>query len=277
MVDRRAVTGAIAEPIGQKPAPARPRMDWGDRKRDNIEDAERYTRFVNIMKRSLFGAAIILLGAVIVYSLQPRQAQKMAMTFEKMGLVAGDLSMIKPKLNGTDSEGNPFVVTADTAVQNPKNMRQATLKNVDADINLKSGKWMNVTAPHGELNSDARTLDLWGPIAVFMDDGSEMHTDVAHVDLAKGIVIGPHHVRGQGPQGTYVADRFRIERLSDPCNKSKKPGTPTHVSHPKHPGHRPEPICPVRPAGTGSQKAKPLIYLYGNVHMLIYPSQGKKK
>ena len=275
MVERRAVTGAIAEPLGSKPPP-RPRMDWGTRTRTTVNEAERYTRFVGIMKRALFAAALLLLGAVIAYSLQPRQQQRMAMTFEKMGIVAGDLAMIKPKLNGADTEGNPFVVTADTAIQNPKNMRQAALKTVEADMNMKDGHWTNLTAPHGQLDSDAKTLALWGQIDVFMDDGNEMHTDLANIDLGKGIVIGPHHVRGQGPQGTYEADRFRIERLSDHCSKPQKPGGQAHAPKSRHPGRAPEPVCPARVAGAPVEKTKPLIYLIGNVHMQLFPGQDHK-
>jgi lipopolysaccharide export system protein LptC len=272
MAERRSGSGALAEPIGPKPPP-RPRLDWGNRSRTTIGEAERYTRFVSVMKRVLFGAALVLLGAVIAYSLQPRQQQKMTMIFEKMGMVAGDLAMLKPKLNGTDSEGNPFVVTADTAVQNPKNLRQATLKNVDADLNQKDGRWLNMTAPHGRLDSDAKTLQLWGAIAVFTGDGDEMHTDLAYIDLGRGVVIGPHHVAGQGPQGTYEADRFRIERLSDPCDKSKK--TPAHAAKPKHPGRTPQVICPAPVKGAVAAKSKPLIYLIGHVHMVLY-HQSKK-
>jgi lipopolysaccharide export system protein LptC len=273
MTERRSGNGALAEPIGQKPPP-RSRLDWNVRSRTTVGEAQRYTRFVGVMKRVLFGLALLLLGAVIAYGLQPRQQQKMTMIFEKMGMVSGDLVMLKPKLNGIDSDGNPFVVTADSAVQNPKNLRQATLKNVEADVNLKSGRWLNLTAPHGKLDSDAKTLQLWGAIAVFTDDGNEMHTNLAYVDLVKGVVVGPHHVTGQGPQGTYVADRFRIERLNDPCNKSKK--APTHVSKPKHPGREPQAICPAPVTGTVAAKSKPLIFLIGNVHMVLY-HQSKKK
>lgn len=271
MTERRSGSGAMAEPIGQPP---RPRMDFTARSRTTMGEAERYTRFVGVMKRVLFGAALLLLGAVIAYGLQPRQQQKMTMIFEKMGMVSGDLAMLKPKLNGLDSEGNPFVVTADSAVQNPKNLREATLKNVDADVNMKGGRWLNLTAPHGKMNSDAKTLQLWGPIAVFTDDGDEMHTDLAYVDLGKGTVVGPHHVSGQGPQGTYEADRFRIERLSDPCNKPKK--EPAHPVKTKHPGRASPTICTAPVRGVTGQKAKPLIYLIGNVHMVLNHMSKKK-
>ena len=273
MADRRAVTGAVAEPIGKKP-PARGKFDWTARSRTTIDEAERYTRFVNIMRRALLLAALLLVGLVIGYSLIPRQQQRMAMTFDKMGIVAGDLAMLKPKLHGTDSEGNPFTVTADRAKQNPKNMRQAALTNVEADLMMKNDQWMTVTAPTGALDADKRTLMLKGAIALFTDQGYEMHTDLAYIDLAKGTAVGPHHVKGQGPAGTFEADRFRIDRLNDPCARTKKHA---HPPKSKHPGGPAGVVCPVRPANAPVEKNKPLINLMGNVHMQIYPGAMKKK
>ena len=275
MAERRAVPGAIAEPIGQPPRRKSP--DWSARTRDTISDAQRYTRFVVVMRRALLGAAIVLVGIVVAYSLLPRQQQRMAMTFEKMGNVAGDLAMIKPKLTGTDNKGNPFTVTADSAVQNPRNLRQATLRNVEADLTADDGQWLNLTSTRGFLDSDARTLQLVGVISAFSDQGYEVHTDLANVDLNRGIVVGPHHVRGQGPSGTFEADRFRIERLHDPCASAKKPAG-AHVAKAKAkraPGTAAV-ICPTPSAGGTVQKTKPIIYLTGNVHMLIYPGAMKR-
>ena len=262
----------MAEPIGQPP---RPRLDFTARSRTTVGEAERYTRFVGIMKRVLFGTALLLLAAVIAYGLQPRQQQKMTMIFEKMGMVSNDLAMLKPRLNGLDSDGNPFVVTADSAVQDPKNLRQAKLKNIDADINLKTGRWLNMTAPYGWMDSEAKTLKVWGAVSVFTDGGDELHTDLATVDLVKGVVIGPHHVSGQGPQGTYDADHFRIERLSDPCNRPAK--TAQHASKPKHPNRPPPTICTAPTPGATVAKSKPLIYLLGHVHMVMYHQSQNHK
>lgn len=275
MADRRTGNGAVAEPIGKTPS-ARGKFDFSARSRATVDDAERYSRFVNIMRRGLLLAGLLLVGLVIGYSLIPRQSQRVAMTFEKMGIVSGDLAMTKPKLHGTDSEGNPFTVTADKAVQDPKNLRQASLINVEADLSLKDGQWLNATAPHGILNADARQLQLSGAIAVFTDQGYEVHTDLAYIDMERGIATGPHRVTGQGPQGTFVADRFRIERLSDPCARGKSQNAP-HKSKTHRPSGAAAVICPVRPADVPAQKAKPVIYLIGNVHMQIYPGDLKKR
>ena len=172
-------------------------------------------------------AAVIL--AVLFYSLQPRDTEHMAMTFERIGNIANDLAMIKPRLTGTDSDGNPFVVTADSAVQLGSNSRRARLSNVEADMTLKDGGWLTMTATSGLLDATPSlpgvgqvkkkgvptkrgSLSLSGDVAVFSDTGYEIHTDRADIDLTSGQVTGPHPVRGQGPLGTMRADSFEMIR-----------------------------------------------------------------
>src|SRR5580698_774159 len=90
---------ALAEPLA--PAPIlRGDRDWAARTRATAVEAQRYSRFVVLMKRVLPLAAAALLAAVLVYSLQPRQQSKnrVAMTFQRLGIVNNDLAMIKPRL-----------------------------------------------------------------------------------------------------------------------------------------------------------------------------------
>lgn len=189
------------------------RRDWTARPRGTMLDAERYTRFVTLMKRALPIAALLLLAVVAIYAFQPRQHDRVAMTFEKVGEVANDLAMIKPRLSGSDAKGNPFVVTADRAVQQGRNSRRAELFNVDADMTLDNERWLNATAAKGLFDADAKTLKLDGGISVFSDDGYELHTQSASFDLKKGFVHGEHPVRGQGPVGTMRADRFEVDKM----------------------------------------------------------------
>lgn len=225
-------TGAVGSMIVR-----RHHVDWAVQARTTILDAQRYTRFVAIMKRALLLAAGALLLAVLAYSLQPRDVSHFAMTFERMGRIANDLTMLAPRLTGSDSEGNPFVVTADRAIQDPKNIHRARLFNVEADISGKDGAWYNMRAPRGYLDSDAQKLWLVGKLAMFSAAGYELHTDAAFIDLApscdpvtgkgpapkprrpaprcaKTTIRGDRVVTGQGPLGTLRADRFRISKGS---------------------------------------------------------------
>src|SRR5689334_705708 len=106
---------AIAEPIRDG---IRSGIDWTARTRGTILDAERYSRFVGVMKRALPIAAGIILMAVLAYSLVPRPADRgISVAYSQYGRIQNDLAMVKPRMTGTDEKGNPFVITADIAIQ----------------------------------------------------------------------------------------------------------------------------------------------------------------
>ena len=195
-----------------QPRPQHRRLDWTAHTRGTVLDAEKYTRFVSIMKRALPIAAVMLIAAVVAYALQPRHQDRMAMTFESMSQVENDLAMVKPRLIGEDRDGNPFVITADRAVQLGRSARRARLENVQADMTVDQSKWLNATAARGLLDADKKTLVLSGGISVFSDSGYELHTKSAVVDLKNSLVHGHDKVRGQGPVGTMSADHFELDR-----------------------------------------------------------------
>jgi lipopolysaccharide export system protein LptC len=204
---------AVAEPLGRSQL-IRGTRDWGARARATIRQTERYSRFVTIMKRLLPLAAVALLAAVLVYALQPRQesSQRVAMTFERLGIVNDDLAMMKPRLTGADDEGDPYVVTAEEAIQDKQDSHRATLKAVEGDVTLKDGTWITTLAPAGLLDARGRHLSLGGAVSVYSDNGYEIHTTTADVDMHTAIISGKRAVSGQGPMGTFRADRFRIDR-----------------------------------------------------------------
>jgi lipopolysaccharide export system protein LptC len=221
---------AVAEPL---PATGRAqgRRDWSARARTDLRETERYTRFVVIAKRGLIGAAVILLAAVFAYSLQSRQhnSNRLAeMSFERLGIVNNDLAMMKPRLTGIDEEGDPYIVTAEVAVQDRLDEKKASLKNVQGDVTTKDSTWISGTAPSGTLDASRKLLTLWGGVSVFSDSGYEAHTTTADINMKTGMITGKHPVTGQGPLGTFRADRFKIDR------------------------------------------EKRLVYLYSNVHTIVY-------
>ena len=206
---------AVAEPLGRPPI-VRGARDWGGRRRATPRQAERYSRFVTIMKRALPLAAAALVAAVLLYALQPRQEKngRVAMTFQRLGIVNDDLAMLKPRLTGADDEGDPYLVTADEAVQDRNNAKRATLRNVQADVTLKDGSWMSTIAPRGLLDAKKRLLALDGMIAVYSDSGYELHTTAAKIDMRNSTIVGNRPANGQGPFGIFRADRFKLDRHS---------------------------------------------------------------
>ncbi len=205
MPRKRVAEGAAAvQPV----TAGKSRRDWTARARGTALDAIRYSQFVALMKRALPIAAAAVLAAVVVYALLPRQPDKITITAQAMGRIKNDLAMIKPRLTGTDDDGNPFVVTADIAIQDPKHLRRGHMKGIEADSNSQDGHWTNVIATEGDFDMDASTLRLRKGVSLYTDAGNELHTASVDINMKKGLFHGPGVVTGHGPFGTLKADSF---------------------------------------------------------------------
>jgi lipopolysaccharide export system protein LptC len=203
----RTAHGATAEPVKRSA-----RRDWTARTRGTVIDAIKYSQFVSLMKRALPIAAAAIVFAILVYAFLPRASDRITLTAERTGLLKNDLTMIKPRLTGADDNGNPFVITAEAAVQDPKDLHRAHMKKIEADMTLDNGGWLNANAEAGFFDMDTSMLKLAGGIAVYSDAGYELHTEKVDVDLRKGLFHGPGTVTGHGPFGTMRADRFEGDR-----------------------------------------------------------------
>ena len=60
-----------------------------------------------------------------------------------------------------------------------------------------------------DLNAGVLLMD--GGINAFTDQGYELHTKSAFVDLNKGVLHGHEPVTGQGPMGDISADEFHFD------------------------------------------------------------------
>ena len=205
---------AVAQPLVPPEADGHRLRDWTARTRSTALQALRYSRFVGVMKRTLPIGAAAIMAAVIAYSVVPRNSQdRFSLLNQRMGNLRNDLAMTKPRLSGTDARGNPFVVTAEAAIQDPANRRRATLKQVQADMQFDGERWLNASADTGLFDMDAGTLKLSGGISLFTDSGYELHTKGADADLKNNIFQGREKVTGHGPLGSLSADGFRVDRL----------------------------------------------------------------
>src|ERR1700742_765299 len=158
---------------------AAPRHDWSARARSTAMDALRYTQFVGVMKRALPAAAFAIIAAVLAFFFVARQPSKVSMTYEKLGSIENDLAMTKPRLSGSDANGNPFVITADAAIQDAKNPKRARLRKVEADLVLDNNGWLNANAASGVVDMTVGSLELNGGIDVFSDSGYTLHSQSA--------------------------------------------------------------------------------------------------
>ena len=195
--------------------PPRQGYDWSARVRTTAMEALRYSRFVALMKRLLSLGAFLTIAAVLAFFFAQRMPRELQMSYERLGRIENDLTMVKPRLAGADANGNPFVITADSAVQDAHNPKKASLKNMEADLSVDKGNWINARARAGMVDMNTGALELRGGIAVFTATGYELHTNSASANLKQSVIHGHETVTGQGPQGTLRADEFHADRATN--------------------------------------------------------------
>ena len=181
--------------------------------RATLATIRRYSMFVTVMKGALPWPRSALGIAVLVYALQPRDTNRMALTFERMGTIENDLAMVMPRLTGVDDDGFPFVVTAATAVQEARGSDMVRLEDVTAEITLKEGK-LHVEAASGLVDTRQHLLDVSGGIRLTSDDGYDARTPAAKADLKAGTVRGENGIEATGAFGRITADRFTMNRTT---------------------------------------------------------------
>jgi lipopolysaccharide export system protein LptC len=189
--------------------------DWSARVRSTAIEALRYSRFVTLMKRLLSLGAFLTIAAVLAFFFVQRMPRQLQMSYERLGRIENDLTMVKPRLAGADTKGNPFVITADSAVQDAHNPKKASLKNLEADLTVGQQNWINARAHAGMVDMNTGALELRDGIAVFTATGYELHTASASANLKQSIIHGHETVTGQGPQGTLRADEFHADRATN--------------------------------------------------------------
>ena len=138
----------------------RPGYDWSARVRTTAMEALRYSRFVALMKRLLALGAFLIIAAVLAFFFVQRLPRQLQMSYEQLGQIKNDLAMMKPRLSGADAKGNPYVITADMAVQDAHNPKKASLKNMEADLALDSKNWLNARARTGMVDMNTGQLEL---------------------------------------------------------------------------------------------------------------------
>lgn len=200
-----ARSGPIHLMQGSRPSPA----GWNVRSRRGPSSV--YSRFVHAMKVLLPMLAIVLVAVILAWPHIRVKDVRFRIGFSALKAgAAEEANMVNPRYVGADKDQQPFTVTADLARNAVQSAAVVDLEMPKADITLKDGTWLVLTAEHGLYGRASQQLDLSGAVNLFHDQGYEFRTQKARIDLEKGIASGDQPVRAQGPFGELEAQGFHI-------------------------------------------------------------------
>ncbi len=166
--------------------------------------------FVRFMKFILPMIALATVVTVIAWPQMAKRRMAIPLTFSDVETANAALVMNNPRYRGTDTNGQPYVVTADRAIQDPNDDKQVTLDRVQADITMTNGEWWSLNSDTGLYNGNTQLLDLFGNINVYGDRGTEMHGHSAEINLQTKVISSDDKVWGQASFGTINANGLRV-------------------------------------------------------------------
>lgn len=172
---------------------------------------DRYSRRVTLLKRLLPVLGLTLLTLVVIWPRLGPLLESVRLVFPVIDLrEARDLRMLNPRYAGIDRFNRPYVITAAIGRQVPSRDDLMSLERPRAELTLRRGALIVVTAATAIYQSQAQLLDLFDDVNLVHENGTRFVTKAAHVDVSANAAQGHDPVSGRGPSGDIDAQGFRI-------------------------------------------------------------------
>lgn len=181
-------------------------VDW--RRKQNIR-MRHHSQVVVSLKVLLPSLAAVLIGLVILWpQLQARQDEAISIVSEDTA--PQDQVMINPRFFTVDDKGERLNMVAENAYELPGDTRRIQLNQVKADILSKDDRFVVLDAEHAVYAQSADSVDLSGAVNLYSEDGYELNTTQASIDLKTQNIAGRAETFVRAPAGTATSQGFQI-------------------------------------------------------------------
>ncbi len=168
----------------------------------------RRRRAVHAAKILLPLAALVLLSSIALWPEISRTIERGRETLHLLALVQTGGVMKLPRYRGYDTQNQPYMISADTAVR--VGAERYELTNPRGDMTMRNGTWVQVQSRHGIYTQKADQLDLTKDVVLYRQDGTTMTSATATVDMKQGAATSADYTHAEGPFGTLDAEGFTL-------------------------------------------------------------------
>lgn len=170
-----------------------------------------YSRFVTVLKFFLPLVALVLISLIVLWPALRPEDNTFRIGFSDIDSGRDERpSLQNARFFGADDKQQPYSISSDLVTQVSEDDSVVDLEKPKADIAMKDGTWLVLTAKTGRFFKPEAKLDLNGDVNLFHDTGYEFHTQKASIDMNAGTASGDEPVFGQGPFGELQAEGFRL-------------------------------------------------------------------
>jgi lipopolysaccharide export system protein LptC len=182
------------------------------RARTTGEDAAARARAMRRMRVALPILALVLIAAFFLNTRQSGVDDAFLEDFADLEATPQNLKTAKPHFTGVDARGNPYEVTAETALQQADGGKVVDLEAPRAVTSTGEGRSV-VAAAAGVFDADAKRLDLKEGVTFEHKVGATIYvlkTPAATYTIDDRVVSSDAGVDGEGSDG----ERLKADRMS---------------------------------------------------------------
>lgn len=161
--------------------------------------------------RKLIPAGIVL--AVIFLTFAPLSMGRdisFILSKDRVAVAKERMRVNNAQYRGTDNEGQPFAISAGSAVQRSSSEPVVNLEALSARIQLKDGP-AAIAANHGRYDMEKQRVAIIGPVVFKTQDGYRLATRDVGIDLQTRSLASAGSVDGTMPLGRFSADGLRAD------------------------------------------------------------------
>lgn len=167
-----------------------------------------WDRLVATLKLALPAAAIAVLATCLIWPLTTQREFSFILSKDRVAEARERLRMDRAVYRGEDSKGEPFIITAASAVQKTSDTPIVELRDISAELRTADGP-ARADADVGRYDLEREQIDVVGPVTLESAAGYRLDTRDVSVDLATRSVTSSGPVSGRMPLGSFRAGRMR--------------------------------------------------------------------
>lgn len=170
----------------------------------------RHDRVIAVL-RIAFPAAVGVLAALLAAApLTSGRDISFVLSKDRVAVAHERLRVSRAVYRGEDSKGQPFALSALSAVQATSTDPTLKLQTLAARIGLTGGPG-TLTAPTGRYNMTSEKVALDGPVAMRTTDGYALDTQDVDLDLKTRTLASRTAVTGKMPLGRFSAQHMTAD------------------------------------------------------------------
>ena len=166
--------------------------------------AGRRTRRVRFLRRAVLVGVVVTIASMIgIWIFNPFSTRFGNLSFSALSVDGTKVAIAKPRLSGFRSDGQPYSLTAERAVQDVKQPTRVELHQVTGEVGVTAGETTHIRADTGSYDSSTEQMRLENNIKI--DNGRfDVRLRSADIDFRNGVYTSNEPVEVKVGSGTTI-------------------------------------------------------------------------